>query len=124
MGTIGSGVILATIDGSIVTIGITDHAQSQIGDVVYVELPEADDELSKGEPFGTIESTKAVSDLFAPLSGRVVEVNDALADSPETVNEDPYGDGWMLRIEVSDSSEVEGMMNAEDYAGHVESEQA
>lgn len=105
-----------------VTIGITDHAQSQMGDVVFIELPEVGDEITRGEAFGTVESTKAVSELFAPVTGKVVEINDTLVDAPETVNEDPYGDGWMLRVEPADPSDLDEMMDAEAYREHVESE--
>ena len=110
-------------DGKVVTIGITDHAQSELGDVVYVELPEPGEEVTHGEPFGTVESTKAVSELFAPITGRVTEVNDDLADSPEAVNDDPYGDGWMIRIEPADDGDVDRLMDADAYAAHVEEQE-
>ena len=92
--------------GNQIVVGITDFAQDQLGDVVYVELPDVGDPVKKGESFGVVESTKAVSELFSPLSGKVVEVNDPLADAPETVNEDPYEEGWMIVIEASDPKEV------------------
>jgi glycine cleavage system H protein len=88
----------ARVKGSRVTVGITDFAQDQLGDVVFVELPSVGDEVKKGEAFGVVESTKAVSDLFAPVSGKVVEVNDPLVDAPETINEEPYEDGWLVVI--------------------------
>jgi glycine cleavage system H protein len=109
----------ARIEGDRVTVGITDYAQQQLGDVVFVELPEAGRTLEKGEPFGVIESVKAVSDLFAPLSGEVVEVNDALGEQPEAVNEDCYGDGWMLVLRLDDPSEAEALMGPDAYAQHV-----
>ena len=99
----------------IVTIGVTDYAQEKLGDVVYVELPEEGDQVQAEEPFGSVESVKAVSDLFAPLSGTVIEVNDALVDSPEAVNEDPYGEAWMIRVQLSDATEIEELMDVEEY---------
>lgn len=105
-----------------ITIGITDHAQGQMGDIVFIELPEIGDEITRGEAFGTVESTKAVSELFAPISGKIVEINDTLIDAPEAINEDPYGDGWMVRVEPSDPSDLDEMMTAETYQEHVESE--
>jgi len=105
----------AKLDGNIVTVGITDHAQKQLGDIVFVELPEPDDEVTKGEPFGSVESTKAVSDCFAPATGRVTEVNELLADNPETINSDPYGAGWLMKFEISDRSELDDLLSAEEY---------
>lgn len=110
----------ARVEGNIITIGITDHAQQQLGDVVYLELPEADDEIEVNEPFGVVESTKAVSDLLAPCSGTVIETNDPLLDAPETINSDPYDEGWMIKVEVSDESELDDLMNAEEYTQFVE----
>ena len=104
------------------TIGITDYAQQELGDVVYVELPEEGLELETGQAFGSVESVKAVSEIFAPLSGTVAESNTTLDDSPETVNEDPYGDGWMIRLEVADSAEVGELMSASDYRTYLEEE--
>ncbi len=101
------------------TVGVTDYAQQQLGDIVFVELPEIGRTIEKGEPFGVIESVKAVSDLFAPLSGEIVEVNDALAERPEAVNEDCYGDGWMIAIALSDPAELEGLLDAAAYAKHI-----
>ncbi|QKY20983.1 glycine cleavage system protein GcvH [Halolamina sp. CBA1230] len=104
----------ATTDAPI-RIGISDFAQDELGDVVFVELPDEGDELVHDEAFGVVESIKAVSDLYAPVSGEVVAVNGALHDQPELVNEDPYGDGWLLEIEPSDESEFEELMDAEEY---------
>jgi glycine cleavage system H protein len=102
-------------DGS-VTIGITDYAQQQLGDIVYVELPEAgEDPVVKDAPFAVVESVKAVSDVYAPLSGLVTEVNDELPNSPEVINEDPYGDGWMVRMKPSDPSELDDLLSATEY---------
>jgi glycine cleavage system H protein len=111
-----------TRDGRIV-VGITDFAQDQLGDIVYVELPDVGDPVKKGESFGVVESTKAVSELFAPLSGKVVEVNDPLADAPETINEDPYEEGWMIVIEPSDRKELEALMDAKTYRAFVEEQE-
>ena len=94
-----------SIDGSVATIGITDHAQEQLGDVVFVELPTVGDRVEKADAFGVVESTKAVSDVYAPLSGEVAEVNDDLPDNPELINEDPYGDGWMVKITLGDKAD-------------------
>lgn len=106
-------------EGSTVVIGITDYAQGELGDIVYVELPEADADIQMGAVFGTIEAVKTVSDLYAPISGRIIEVNEGLNDSPETVNEGPYQNGWMIRVEPSDTSELEKLMDAAGYRAHV-----
>jgi glycine cleavage system H protein len=106
--------------GSRIVIGITDFAQDQLGDVVFVELPEIGDTVKKGESFGVVESTKAVSELFAPISGKVVEVNDPLADAPETINSDPYEEGWMIAVEPADPKEVEALMDVRAYRAFVE----
>lgn len=103
-----------------VTFGITEHAQEQLGDVVFVELPEVGEEVAKGETFGSVESTKAVSELFAPMTGKVIAINDLLEDNPEAVNEDPYGDGWLLQIEPADEAEWDDLMDPDAYADHVE----
>jgi glycine cleavage system H protein len=108
------------IAGSEAVIGITDFAQDQLGDVVYVELPDVGDPVKKGESFGVVESTKAVSELFAPISGKVVEVNDPLSDAPETINEDPYEEGWMIVVEPSDPGELVSLMDAKAYRGFLE----
>jgi len=103
------------LDGTIATVGITDFAQSELGDIVYVEVETVDETLDKEEVFGTVEAVKTVSDLFQPLSGEIIEFNESLEDEPEKVNSDPYGEGWMVKIKISDSSEVEDLMSAEDY---------
>jgi glycine cleavage system H protein len=103
-------------DGDHITVGITWFAQDQLGDVVYVDLPSPGADVEKGQPFGEVESTKSVSDLYAPISGTIAERNDALEDRPELINEDPYGDGWLVTIQPSDRSELDGMMDAEAYA--------
>jgi glycine cleavage system H protein len=104
-------------------IGITDYAQEQLGDVVYVELPEVGTQVTKDEAFGVVESVKAVSDIYAPVSGTVTEVNVDLTESPETINEDPYGDAWMIRVEMSDPGELDDLMTAAEYKKFVEEEQ-
>ncbi len=102
-------------EGERVTVGITDYAQQQLGDVVFVELPEVGRNLDQGEPFGVIESVKTVADLYAPISGEVVEVNDALAETPESVNEDCYGDGWMIVVQPADPEELTGLLDKAAY---------
>lgn len=102
-------------EGEKVRIGITDFAQSELGDIVFVELPEVGDEITADEPFGSVESVKTVSELYAPVSGKVVEVNEDLNDSPEFVNESPYEKAWMVVVELSDNSEVDKLMTAEQY---------
>ena len=109
----------ARLEGNRVTMGITDYAQQQLGDIVYVELPELGRVLDAGEPFGVIESVKAVSDLYAPVAGEVVEVNEVLAEQPEAVNEDCYGDGWMIAIQVDDASALASLLDAAAYLKHV-----
>ncbi len=108
-------------DGT-VTIGITDHAQDLLGDVVFVELPEVGDNVSSGDDMGVVESVKAASDVYAPLSGEVVAVNEDLEESPELVNSDPYGDGWFIRLRLSDVAELDDLLDADGYAEHCESE--
>jgi len=103
------------IDGDIATVGITDFAQGELGDIVYVEVETLDETLDKEEVFGTVEAVKTVSDLFLPLTGEIIEFNSALEDEPEKVNSDPYGDGWMIKIKISDASEVDDLLSAEDY---------
>jgi glycine cleavage system H protein len=100
---------------NLATIGITDHAQEQLGEIVYIELPSIGDKVSKDDPFGVVESVKAVSDIYAPVSGTVVEINEDLAESPEAVNEDPYGDGWLIKVRMSDTSDLEDLMENEEY---------
>ncbi|GBD38793.1 Glycine cleavage system H protein [bacterium HR37] len=110
------------VEGDTVVIGITDYAQDALGEIVYIELPSEGDEITKGDPFGSVESTKSVSELYAPVSGEVVEVNEALLDSPETINEDPYGEGWMIRVKPYDLAELDDLMDSEEYADYIESE--
>ena len=102
------------VEGKYAYIGITDYAQNALGNVVYVDMPEADDEVSAGEEFGAVESVKAASDLISPVSGTVVEVNDALEDQPELINNDAYGN-WIIKVELSDESELDNLMSAEQY---------
>jgi glycine cleavage system H protein len=104
-----------SIDGDVGTVGITDHAQAELGDVVFVELPEVGASFDQNAVFGSIESVKAVSDLYSPVSGEIVEVNEDLVDRPETVNEDPHSGAWMVKIKLSDASQVDGLMSASDY---------
>ena len=110
------------VEESAAVIGITHFAQDSLGDVVFVELPQVGDEVRQFEKMGEIESVKAVSDLYSPVSGTVVEVNDGLNDSPELVNDSPYEDGWMLRVELADESEVSALMSASEYDSFLESE--
>jgi glycine cleavage system H protein len=105
----------ARIEGNRVVVGVTSHAQEALGDVVYVELPKVGSTVAAHKQFGVIESTKAVSELFSPLSGKVVKVNEALTDNPQTVNSDPYGAGWILEIELSDSKELASLLDASSY---------
>jgi glycine cleavage system H protein len=112
----------ARVEDKVVRVGITDFAQDALGDVVYVDVPEVGTEVRASEPFGEVESTKSVSDVYAPVTGRVVERNAELADSPQLVNESPYGDGWMIAIDPSDLSELEGLLDAGAYRSFTESE--
>jgi glycine cleavage system H protein len=107
----------ARIDGETATLGITWYAQDQLGEVVYFDPPAVGTTLTKDQSYAEIESVKAVSDVIAPLSGEVVEVNEALSDTPETVNEDPYGDGWLVKVTLSDTAEVDDLMDAATYEG-------
>ena len=102
-------------EASVATIGITDYAQDQLGEIVYVELPAVGDKISKDDPFGVVESVKAVSDIYAPVSGTVIEINEDLPESPEVVNEDPYGDGWLIKVKISDATELDDLMDNEEY---------
>ncbi len=104
-----------SLDGDVATVGITDFAQRELGDIVYVEVETLDQTLAKDEVFGTVEAVKTVSDLFLPLSGEIIEFNDALESTPETVNSDPYGDGWMVKVKISDVSEWDQLMDADAY---------
>ncbi|HJQ24597.1 MAG TPA: glycine cleavage system protein GcvH [Blastocatellia bacterium] len=108
--------------GDRATVGITDHAQQQLGDVVYVELPRVDDKFEAGEPFGSVESVKAVSEIYMPVSGVVVDVNSALNDAPEKVNSDPYGDGWMIVIKPDNPSQLDGLLTAAEYEDYIKEE--
>lgn len=106
----------ARLDGDIVTVGITDHAQDALGDLVYVELPNVGDQIGAGDEAGVVESVKAASDIYAPVSGEIVEVNEALVDAPEIVNTQPYTDGWLYKIKASDVSELDKLLSADEYA--------
>jgi glycine cleavage system H protein len=110
------------VDGDRGTVGITDHAQQQLGDVVYVELPALGASYKHGDPFGSVESVKAVSELFLPVTGNILEVNAVLADQPEFVNTDPHGDGWMVVVQIADSEELNTLMRAADYEKFVKEE--
>lgn len=107
------------IEGNIATVGITEYAQGELGDIVYVEIETVDETLDAEEAFGSIEAVKTVSDLFMPLSGTVKEVNETLEDTPEVINEDPYGEGWLAKIEVAEGVDLSGLMDAEAYAAHI-----
>ncbi len=107
----------------IATIGITDFAQESLGDITYVQAPKEGEEIRKNDPFGVVESVKAVSDLYAPVSGRVVEVNQPLLSAPELLNEDPYQDGWIIKVEVKEPSELDDLMSPDDYKSYVEEQQ-
>jgi glycine cleavage system H protein len=110
------------LDGDVALIGISNYAQKELGDVVFVELPQAGSTVEVGDELGSIESVKAVSELFVPVSGEVIEVNDHLTEKPDLVNSDPYGDGWMVKIRMTDTSELEQLMSAEDYDDYIKSE--
>jgi len=103
------------VEGDVATVGITDFAQGELGDIVYVEVETVDEVLDKDEVFGSVEAVKTVSDLFLPLSGEIIEFNEALEDEPEKVNTDPYGDGWMVKIKIGDTSEISGLLSDADY---------
>ena len=104
-----------SVEGNIATIGITDFAQSQLGDIVFVDIPTLDEELAAGDVFGSIEAVKTVSDAFTPVSGKVIEMNDALDGDPALANKDAYGEGWMIKIEMSNPAELDALLSAEDY---------
>ena len=110
------------VDGDQAIIGITDYAQNSLGDVVYVELPKAEDQFAANEPFGSVESVKAVSEVFTPIAGTVVKINESLADEPETVNSDPYGVGWMIRLKMSNPGEVDSLLTAAEYEDFTKAE--
>lgn len=107
------------VEGDTATVGITDFAQGELGDIVFVEIETEGETLAKEEVFGTVEAVKTVSDLFMPISGEVVEINEGLQDAPETVNTDPYGAGWMVKIKISDVSEVDSLLSADQYKEHI-----
>ncbi len=110
------------VEGNQATVGITDFAQHELGEVVFVELPKVGDPVTKDEPLGVVESVKAASDVYAPVSGEVTESNDDLVATPELINDDPYGDAWLIRVEMSDQSELEQLMSAQEYKEYVEEE--
>lgn len=110
------------VDGNVAIVGITDYAQDSLGDVVYVELPKVGDDFAANESFGSVESVKAVSEVFSPVSGEVVGTNEALGDTPEKVNQDPYGDGWMIRVQMSNPGEVDSMLTAAEYEDFTKAE--
>ena len=110
------------VDGDLATVGITDHAQQELGDIVFVELPRVGAPLEQSASFGSVESVKAVSDVYSPVSGEVVEVNSALADAPEKVNADPYGDGWIMKLRLRDAGQVSALMTAAQYTEYVGAE--
>ena len=108
------------VEGDVATVGITDYAQSELGELVYIEVETVDEDLAKEEEFGTVEAVKTTSELFMPVSGKVLEFNTALEDAPETINEDPYGGGWIVKIQISDPSELEELMDATAYEAEVQ----
>ena len=107
------------VDGDVATVGVTDFAQSELGDIVYVEIETEGDTIDANEVFGTVEAVKTVSDLFMPLSGEITEVNADLEDNPESVNENPYDGGWMIKIKMSDTSQLDGLLDADAYKAHI-----
>lgn len=107
------------IEGDTGTVGISEFAQEALGDIVYVELPKVGEKFSQGDPFGSVESVKSVNELFIPVSGVVIEINEALADAPEHVNEDPYGKGWMVRLKITDPSDVDSLLSSSEYEDFV-----
>ncbi len=109
------------VEGEEATVGLTDYAQEQLSDVVYVELPEVDDSFEEGDVLATVESVKAASDVYMPVGGTIIEINDVLEDSPELVNKDPFGEAWLVRIAIADQSELEGLLDANAYKAFVES---
>jgi glycine cleavage system H protein len=104
-----------SLDGEVAMIGITDHAQSQLGDIVFVELPDVDSEINQNDTFGVIEAVKTVADLFAPVKGLIIELNSSLEDSPDLINSDPYGAGWIIKVKVSDSNQYDDLMSSDEY---------
>ncbi|MBW1872094.1 MAG: glycine cleavage system protein GcvH [Deltaproteobacteria bacterium] len=110
------------IEDNIITLGISDYAQEELGDIVNVELPDEHDQVTKGETFGAVESVKASSEVFSPVTGTVIAVNEPLIDAPELLNEDPYDQGWMIKVEISDSSELDDLMDATGYQAYIKEE--
>lgn len=110
------------VKGNIVTVGVTDYAQDQLGEIVFVELPAEEEEFAKDDAFGVVESVKSVNDLYAPVSGKIVEINDPVVDSPELVNEDPYSEGWLVKIEMSDPKDLKDLMTATQYEAYIKEE--
>lgn len=110
------------VEGEMGTVGITDHAQSELGDIVFVELPKPGSKISKGETLGSVESVKAVSDIYSPVSGEVTEVNEALSTNPEKLNEDPHGNAWLARVKLSAPGEINGLLSAADYEKYISAE--
>ena len=109
-----------SLDGETATIGITDYAQSQLGDIVFVEFPDINSEINQNETFGVIEAVKTVADLFAPVSGEIIEVNSSLEDSPNFINSDPYGSGWIIKVKIKDSNEYNGLMSNDVYEEYIQ----
>ena len=110
------------VEGGVGTVGITNHAQDELGDIVYVDLPRVGTQLTQSGPLGSVESVKAVSEIFSPVSGEVTEINGALADAPEKLNEDPYGAGWLIKLKLSDAGQAAGLMTAAEYEAYVGAE--
>ena len=110
------------VEGEIGTVGITDHAQSELGDIVFIELPKPGAKINKGETFGSVESVKAVSDIYSPVSGEVTEVNEALSSNPEKLNEDPHGNAWLAKVKLSAPAEINGLLSAADYESYISAE--
>ena len=108
------------VEGDVATIGITDHAQQELGDIVYVDLPQPGDAVAAGKSMGSVESVKAVSDIYSPITGEVTEINQALADAPEKVNEDPHGDAWMVKIKMAKPEEINDLLSAADYQSYLD----
>ena len=109
----------AKLEGDVITVGITDYAQGELGDVVFIELPQVGDKVAKDDTFGSIEAVKAVSDLLSPVNGEISEINETLEDTPDVVNSDPYGNGWMVKIKIENESDWQAMMTESDYKDHV-----
>ncbi len=110
------------VSGNIATIGVSDYAQDQLGEIVFVELPDEGEEFSQSDAFGVIESVKSVNDIYAPVSGKIVEINDPTVDSPEIINDDPYSEGWLVKIEMADPKELKELMTAKEYEAYIKEE--